>query len=428
MLRRYGRVTCEYRVTPDSDHASRLKTTCIQSHRYIQYSIASDWLCFDMRALWLPRISPSLPRLIHVQLYRRAFSVTARRHAKQVRIVEVGPRDGLQNEKPIIPLATKIELVRRLSHTGLKTIEAGSFVSPKWVPQMANSAEILVDILGQFSGHPVTYQWLLPNAKGLENFLSVYDSQETYQSSEDGSPIKDSPAANASSQNADVMPSNDIGADAMARPSSRHEISIFTAATESFSLKNTNRTISDTLSSFGPLIAQARSRALHVRAYISVALGCPYEGRDVSPHAVAHLATSLLELGADTISIADTTGMGTPSRTAELLKTLHAAGVRNEDLALHFHDTYGQALVNTLVALEQGITCFDSAVGGLGGCPFSPGATGNVSTEDLICCLEGLGVKTGVNMEEVAKVGDWISRELGKPNESRAGKATLAKL
>lgn len=175
-------------------------------------------------------------------------------------------------------------------------------------------------------------------------------------------------------------------------------------------------------------MTRAKEINLPVRAYISVALGCPYEGPNVDPHKVAELAVSLLEMGADEISVADTTGMGTAPKTAELLKTLNAAGIDKADLALHFHDTYGQALVNSVVALEHGIRTFDAAVGGLGGCPFSPGATGNVATEDLVHCFHSLGLKTGVNIEKLAEVGEWISAELGRGNDSRAGKATLAQL
>lgn len=163
-----------------------------------------------------------------------------------------------------------------------------------------------------------------------------------------------------------------------------------------------------------------------MRAYISVALGCPYEGPDVDPHKVAELAVSLLEMGAREISVADTTGQGTAPKTKELLKTLAAAGIANEDLALHFHDTYGQALVNTMVGLEHGVRTFDAAVGGLGGCPYSPGATGNVATEDLVHLLHSLGAHTGVDIEKLSEAGDWITKEIGKSNESRAGKATLA--
>lgn len=307
---------------------------------------------------------------------------------------------------------------------------------------MASSDKVLENILSQppRSIEPITYQWLLPNMKGLENFFSVHDQNTSSQTTSDAyptppaSPMNDSgPALNTSSQNPNDMPSASSGAAAMsdADPSSkqsRHEVSIFLAATESFSQRNTNCSIAESLDRFQPLISAARDKGFGVRAYISVALGCPFEGPDVDPHKVAELAASLLEMGADEISVADTTGMGTAPRTRELLRTLTAAGIQNADLALHFHDTFGQAMVNTLVGLEHGIRTFDSAVGGLGGCPYSPGATGNVATEDLVYSLESLGVDTGIDLPEISRIGDWITGQIGKPNESRAGKATLAKL
>jgi hydroxymethylglutaryl-CoA lyase len=284
---------------------------------------------------------------------------------------------------------------------------------------MANSSEILEHILRSTpqSPHPITYQFLLPNVKGVDNFLSTWQSRSS------------------SNQNAYPTPPPSPGADeGQLRGSSAStagpdiELSIFTAATEAFTRKNTNCSIADSLERFKPIMSKAKEVGLNVRAYISVALGCPYEGPNVDPHKVAELAVSLLEMGADEISVADTTGMGTAPKTVELLKTLTAAGIENKDLALHFHDTYGQALVNSVVALEHGIRTFDAAVGGLGGCPFSPGATGNVATEDLIHCFHSLGAKTGVDMEKLSEVGDWISKELGRTNESRAGKATLAQM
>lgn len=314
------------------------------------------------------------------------------------------------------------------------------------------------------------YQWLLPNEKGLNKFFSTYDDATGHSNGQvgtDSGPALNTssydanampsatsgvdamsknegaghtkghtatdsgPALNTSSYDANAMPSSTSGVDAMNRNSATrsdvHEISIFMAATESFSRKNTNCSIAESLERFRPLIARARDRGFGVRAYISVALGCPYEGTDVSPHRVADLTGELLGAGADSVCVADTTGMGTAPRTAELLKTLTAAGIQPADLALHFHDTFGQALVNTLVGLEHGITVFDSAVGGLGGCPYSPGATGNVATEDLIHTLHSLGADTGVDLLKVAAIGEWISKELGRENESRAGKATLAR-
>jgi hydroxymethylglutaryl-CoA lyase len=264
---------------------------------------------------------------------------------------------------------------------------------------MANSSQILEHVLASppSSSHPITYQWLLPNIRGLDNFLTTWEEK-------------------ASSESASTAGANS------------HELSIFTAATEAFTQKNTNCSIAESLQRFEPIMSRAKEMGLKVRAYISVALGCPYEGPNVDPHKVAELAVSLLEMGADEISVADTTGMGTAPKTAELLKTLSAAGIEKSDIALHFHDTYGQALVNTLVALEHGIRTFDSAVAGLGGCPFSPGATGNVASEDLVHCFHSLGLKTGVDIEKLSEVGQWISSEIGRSNESRAGKATMAQI
>ncbi|KAK7570024.1 hydroxymethylglutaryl-CoA lyase [Phyllosticta citricarpa] len=344
-----------------------------------------------------------LARAAKYGLGRRSLA-TASRVSDYVRLVEVGPRDGLQNERQQIPVDTKIELVERLAETGLKILEAGSFVSPKWVPQMANSSNILEHILKTPPSSPerIKYQFLLPNTRGLDDFLKTYTAH--------------APTSASGSNPATSTETPEI------------ELSIFTAATETFTRKNTNCSIAESLSRFAPLLSRARDANLRVRAYISVALGCPYEGPDVDPHKVAELAVSLLEMGADVISVADTTGMGTAPRTRELLKTLAAAGVEAQDLALHFHDTYGQALVNSLVGLEHGVREFDAAVAGLGGCPFSPGATGNVATEDMVRLFESLGLKTGVDVERLAAVGEWISGELGRPNDSRAGKATLARL
>jgi hydroxymethylglutaryl-CoA lyase len=262
---------------------------------------------------------------------------------------------------------------------------------------MANSAEILDHVLQKRPPYPVKYQWLLPNMRGLEGYLAAFNSRNQ------------DPASSQSSQE-------------------HHEVSIFTAATESFTQKNTNCSIAESLARFKPIMKESMEKGFVVRAYISVALGCPYEGPNVDPHKVAELAVSLLEMGANEISVADTTGMGTALKTAELLKTLNAAGIDKSDIAMHFHDTYGQALVNSVVALEHGIRTFDGAVGGLGGCPFSPGATGNVATEDLVHLFHSLGLETGVDMEKLAETGEWISQELGRPNESRAGKATLSQI
>ncbi|KAF2497309.1 hydroxymethylglutaryl-CoA lyase [Lophium mytilinum] len=370
-----------------------------------------------------------LARLAARHPCRRGFATvtpgSAPRSSEHIRIVEVGPRDGLQNEKQSISLATKMELIERLARTGLETIEAGSFVAPKWVPQMANSSEILQHILQTppASKEPITYQFLLPNIKGLDNFMTTYDSFNTSKSAEEAYPTPPGtpPAENTSSQDPNAS-------EISPQQTPKIELSLFTAATESFTQKNTNCSIAESLKRFEPIMSRAKSLALPVRAYISVALGCPYEGPDTDPHRVAELAVSLLEMGADEISVGDTTGMGTAPKTAALLKVLKEAGVETKDLALHFHDTYGMALVNTVVALEHGVRTFDASVSGLGGCPYSPGATGNVATEDLVHLVNSLGASTGVNLEELSKVGEWISGELGRKNDANAGKAVLARL
>ncbi|KAI1107431.1 hydroxymethylglutaryl-CoA lyase [Jackrogersella minutella] len=320
----------------------------------------------------------------------------------RVRIVEVGPRDGLQNEKKSIPLATKIELVERLAKTGVSFIEAGSFVSPKWVPQMDNSSEVLEHILTNkiSSPVPITYSFLAPNAKGVENATALLQKHA-------GAYLTQSEALAGTSDKPAI------------------ELAVFAAATESFSRKNLNCDIATSLDRFRDVIQGAKQLGIRARAYISVVLGCPFEGYDVDPHRVAEVATSLLEMGADEISLGDTTGMGTAPRTQELLRCVAAAGIRHEDVAMHFHDTYGQALVNTAIALERGVRTFDSAVAGLGGCPYSPGATGNVATENVVYFMESLGMETGVDLDAVADVGQWISAELGRPNESTVGKAVL---
>ncbi|KAH8677629.1 P-loop containing nucleoside triphosphate hydrolase protein [Xylariales sp. PMI_506] len=314
-----------------------------------------------------------------------------------VRIVEVGPRDGLQNEKNSIPLDTKIELIERLAKTGLSFIEAGSFVSPKWVPQMNNSSEILEHVLTQRipSKAPVTYSFLAPNAKGLENAEAI---------------LQNNPGTFLTQTEAFT------NMDKSGKPTL--ELAVFAAATESFSKKNLNCDIETSLERFKPVIQGAKNLGVRARAYISVVLGCPFEGYEVDPHKVAEIATSLLEMGADEISLGDTTGMGTAPRTKELLRCMSAAGIRNEDIAMHFHDTYGQALVNTAISLEHGIRTFDSSVGGLGGCPYSPGATGNVATENVVYFLESLGMDTRVDLDAVADIGEWITKEIGKSNDA----------
>ncbi|KAH7321020.1 P-loop containing nucleoside triphosphate hydrolase protein [Stachybotrys elegans] len=335
---------------------------------------------------------------------RRGFATASSQgsYDNRVKLIEVGPRDGLQNEKTIIPLATKIELIERLAKTGLSTIEAGSFVAPKWVPQMANSDDILSHILTQkiSAPKPLRYSFLAPNTKGLTNAANLLQQHP-------GSFATQLDPATAT--------------DGLAKP--EIEIAVFAAATESFSQKNLNCDIETSLERFKVVIQDAKALGLRVRAYVSVVLGCPFEGADVDPHKVAEIATDLLESGADEISLGDTTGMGTAPRTSALLKCMASAGIRSEDIAMHFHDTYGQALVNTAVSLEHGIRTFDSSVGGLGGCPYSPGATGNVSTENMVYFMETLGMDTGVDLDAVADIGAWITKELGKANDSMVGSA-----
>jgi hydroxymethylglutaryl-CoA lyase len=300
---------------------------------------------------------------------------------------------------------------------------------------MANSTDVMNYILGHppDADHHISYNFLVPNVKGLENFLRTLESA----SKESNAPLtpppspkqgSEWPTSNTSNENPNEMPSR---AESSPEPNSRPfdtEISVFAAATEAFSKANTNCSIAESLERFKPILALAKDKNIRVRGYVSVALGCPYEGPNTDPHKVAEVTSSLLEMGADEVSVADTTGMGTAPKTRKLLEALSAAGIVNHDLALHFHDTYGQALVNTVVGLEHGIRTFDSSVGGLGGCPYSKGATGNVATEDLVYCLHSLGLPTGVDTQKMAEIGGWISKELGRPNETRAGKALLARL
>jgi hydroxymethylglutaryl-CoA lyase len=286
---------------------------------------------------------------------------------------------------------------------------------------MASTSEVFQSIISRppEAPHPIAYNYLGPNVRGIETLVRLLDSHQTSRSSEDSeqAPI-------TSSKDPNELPSHDPLPNSSQNST---EISLFAAATETFSNKNTNCSIQESLDRCKPILAIAKDKGIRARGYVSVALGCPYEGPDVDPHKVAEMTATLLEMGCDEVSVADTTGMGTAPRTQRLLKTLKEAGIQNEDIALHFHDTYGQALVNTVVGLEHGIRTFDSSVGGLGGCPFSKGATGNVSTEDLLHLLHSLGIHTGVNLEKMAEIGAWISGELGRKNDSRAGKAILAR-
>ncbi|KAL8869796.1 MAG: hypothetical protein Q9174_004000 [Haloplaca sp. 1 TL-2023] len=396
----------------------------------------------------------SFSLIAQVSKLNRSLSTTSRKYTGEIRIVEVGPRDGLQNEKKSISFETKLELIKRLTGTGVRTIEAGSFVAPKWVPQMANSADVLNHLLGHppTTPYPITYNYLVPNLKGLRNLLKTANEAKPDEFQPDTSTSENDakdlptpppspkeqedaePAPITSTQDPNEMPSNTSGLKDPAEPdkssasSSQTEISLFTAATEAFSKANTNCSVAESLERCKDIVSLAKSHSIRVRGYVSVALGCPYEGPDVAPSKVAEITTSLLEMGVDEVSVADTTGMGTAPRTRDLLKALSANGIANQDLALHFHDTYGQALVNAVVGLEHGIRTFDSSVGGLGGCPYSKGATGNVATEDLVYCLHSLGATTGIDVEKMAEIGSWISGELERPNDSRTGKAVLARL
>lgn len=293
-----------------------------------------------------------------------------------VKIVEVGPRDGLQNEKAIIPLAHKVTLVEGLAASGLSIVETGSFVSPKWVPQMADSSDVFNAISRQ-SG--VTYSALTPNMKGFEAAL----------------------AAKAD------------------------EVAIFGAASESFSQKNINCSIAESLARFAPIMTAAKEQGLRVRGYVSCVLGCPYEG-DIAPQKVAEVTEQLLAMGCYEVSLGDTIGVGTPAKTRAMLnEVLKVAEV--DKLAVHFHDTYGQALANILIALEMGVSVVDSAVAGLGGCPYAKGASGNVATEEVVYMLNGMGIKTDVNLDKLVDCGAAIVESLGKDNNSKVAKAILAK-
>jgi len=289
-----------------------------------------------------------------------------------VTIVEVGPRDGLQNEKHKVSTTTKIELIERLANCGIPVIEAGSLVSPKWVPQMADTDAVLAG-MNPLSG--TRYPVLVPNLKGFERAM-------------------------------------DAGV---------KEIAIFTAASESFSQRNTNCSIDESLARLEPVLEQTKAIGVRVRGYVSCVLGCPYEG-EIEAKAVAAVCSRLMRLGCDEISLGDTTGVGTASLANALVNTVSAV-VPVEQLAVHFHDTYGQALANILACLDAGVRIVDSSVSGLGGCPYADGATGNVASEDVVYMLHGLGLTTGIDLYELAQTGEWISKQLERSNNSRAGLA-----
>ena len=293
-------------------------------------------------------------------------------YPSSVRIVEVGPRDGLQNEKIIVDVNTKVELITQLREAGLTYIEAGSFVSPKWVPQMAGSHEVFAALSMQPSSNlDITYAALTPNMQGLDRAIA--------------SGVK--------------------------------EVAVFAAASETFSQKNINCSIKESLARFLPVMAKAKSENISVRGYVSCVLGCPYEG-SVSVAQVDEVAQQLLHMGCYEISLGDTIGVGTPASTSALLDKL-LASIPTDKLAMHMHDTYGQALANILIALQMGISVIDSSIAGLGGCPYANGASGNVATEDLVYMLTGLGIDHGVDLDKLLIAGNTIVAKLNRANGSK---------
>jgi hydroxymethylglutaryl-CoA lyase len=293
----------------------------------------------------------------------------------EVRIVEVGPRDGLQNEQFDIGTANKIELIDRLSKTGLRSIEATAFVSPKWVPQMADAADVLAGIRREPG---VAYPVLVPNERGYER----------------------------------------------ARAAGATEVAVFTAASEAFNLKNTNAGIDESLRRFEPVLARAKADGVRVRGYVSTVLGCPYQG-EVPLADVVRVSRSLHEMGCFEVSLGGTIGIGTPEKARAMLKAV-AGEVPMAALAVHFHDTYGQALANVLACLGEGVAVVDSAVSGAGGCPYAKGASGNVASEDVVYMLHGLGIRTGIDLDRLAETGRWLAGLLGRDTGSRVGKALAA--
>lgn len=292
---------------------------------------------------------------------------------KQVRLVEMSPRDGLQNESgPVIATSIKTQLIERLADCGLNHIESASFVSPKWVPQMGDAADVMAGIKRKAG---VRYSVLTPNLRGFENALAV-------------------------------------GVD---------EVAVFGAASESFSQKNINCSIAESLERFLPVMEAANKHKIPVRGYVSTVLGCPYEG-EIAPEQVANVAKALADMGCYEISLGDTIGVGTPLKAKRMLEAV-AKQVPVERLAAHFHDTYGQALANLYAVLEEGVAVLDASVAGLGGCPYAKGASGNVATEDVLYMLEGLGIGTGVDLHKLVATGDWISSQLNRHNGSKVGQA-----
>ncbi|MDX6281508.1 MAG: hydroxymethylglutaryl-CoA lyase [Kribbellaceae bacterium] len=304
---------------------------------------------------------------------RKPELVAAEGLPESVTIYEVGPRDGLQNEDAIVDVAVKAEFIQRLAAAGLTTIETTSFVHPKWVPQLADAAELLARLdLPEGLRTPV----LVPNERGLDRALEAGVS----------------------------------------------EIAIFASATETFAAKNLNSTVDEQFTMFAPTVRRALDQGLSVRGYVSMCYGDPWEG-DVPIDQVVKVGARLVELGCHELSLGDTIGVATPGQVVALIRAFEKAGVGVDKLAVHFHDTYGQALANTLTALREGVTTVDSSAGGLGGCPYAESATGNLATEDLLWQLDGLGIKTGVDLESLVTTSAWMAKQLGKPSASRVVQA-----
>lgn len=304
------------------------------------------------------------------------MTVPARGLPARVRIHEVGPRDGLQNEQAVVPVEVKAEFVRRLGAAGLDTVEATSFVHPRWVPQLADAEELYGRLADVPELTSVRLPVLVPNERGLERALA-------------------------------------LGA---------REIAVFGSATESFAKANLNRTVDEALAMFAPVVAQAREAGARVRGYLSMCFGDPWEG-PVPAAQVVDVCGRLLDLGCDELSLGDTIGVATAGQVEGLLTALHTAGVDHSRIAVHFHDTYGQALANTLTALRHGVTTVDASAGGLGGCPYARSATGNLATEDLVWMLQGLGIETGVDLDRLVATSEWMATQLGRPSPSRTVRA-----
>lgn len=357
------------------------------------FSIASKRTITSLRFSFC-NLSRANPTASLYPQQRRTLATPINGNGEHVRIVEVSPRDGLQNEKSFIPATTKVELIHKLRQAGAECIESGSFVSPKWVPQMKDTSEVLQMMqLDPSVSHPV----LVPNDKGLQLLLKFLEEY---------------------GNNKKKWPTD--------------EIAIFTAASEDFCKANTNCTIEESLQRLAKVSQRALNAGLRVRGYISVVAYCPYQGK-VNPEASGEIAEQLLQMGCYEVSLGDTVGSASPSEMREVLakclqKTSGRHGGDVSKYAAHCHDTMGTGLANVLALVREGVRSVDSAVGGLGGCPYSPGATGNIDTESVVYGLHAEGYQTGIDLEEAAKIGQWISDQLGKQNNSSAGRAILARL